>query len=143
MKTLQKVWWILKRSDGKILIFQEFSQKKDRYFWNIVKGTTEETNKNPYDTLAREIFEETWLIEVVLWPLFDTVPKIERNTIIHLSVFEVQVLGDGAWVSNKNMMDDESIKEYRWIDRDAFETIPKEDFMDDRIYRVLEKYFSS
>ncbi len=53
----------------------------------------------------------------------------------------VDVLGDGSDVSNKNMMDDESIREYRWIDRDAFETIPKEDFIDERIFKILERYF--
>lgn len=91
--------------------------------------------------MAREIFEETGLIEVILWPLFDTASKIEGNIITHLSVFEVQVLGDADWVSNKNMMDNESIREYQWIDRNAFEEIPKEDFMDERIFKILEKYF--
>jgi hypothetical protein len=54
----------------------------------------------------------------------------------------VEVLSDGSQVSNENMMEDESIREYRWIDKNAFDEIPKEDFMDERIYRVLEKYFS-
>lgn len=140
MKTLQKIWWILKRKDGKVLIFQEFSQKRDGYFWNIVKWTTEEQDKTPYDTLAREIFEETGLSDVILWQLFDTFPQIIGNTTTLLSVYMVEVLGDGSEGNNKNMMDDESIREYRWIDRDAFYQIPKEDFMDERIYRILEKY---
>lgn len=142
MKTLQKIWWILKRKDGKILIFQEFSQKRDGYFWNIVKWTIEEQDKTPYDTLAREIFEETGLSDVILWQLFDTFPQIIGNTTTLLSVYMVEVLGDGSHASNKNMMEDESIREYQWIDWDAFHRIPKEDFMDERIYRVLEKYFS-
>lgn len=142
MKPLQKVWWILKRNDGKILIFQEFSQKRNGYFWNIVKWTAEEQDKTHYDTLAREIFEETGLSDLILWQLFDTFPQIIGNIATLLSVYTVEVLGDSSQVSNKNMMDNESIREYQWIDKNSFETIPKEDFMDERIFRVLEKYFS-
>lgn len=106
-----------------------------------MKWTVEEKDKNPYDTLAREIFEETGLADVILWQLFDTFAQITGNTATLLSVYIVEVLGDGSQVSNKNMMDDESIREYRWIDRDALKTIPKEDFIDERIFKILERYF--
>ncbi len=141
MKPIQKVWWILKRNDGKILIFQEFSRKRNGYFWNIVKWTVEEKDKTPYDTLVREIFEETGLSDVILWQLFGTFPQITGNTTTLLSIYMVEVWGDGSDVSNKNMMDDESIREYRWIDENSFEAILKEDFIDERIYCILEKYF--
>ena len=142
MKIVKKVAGIISNQDWKILVFREFSKKREGFFFNIVKWTAEDTDIDFYTTLQREIFEETNLVDAVIGKLFDLVVKIDNDIVNLLLVFEVILEENQSNIGNKNNIADESIKDYTWINKNDFLSMEADNFIDNRIYTVLLKFFS-
>lgn len=124
------------------------SIRKSREKWkklsifDIVKWTVEDTDIDFYTTLQREIFEETNLVDAVIGKLFDLVVKIDNDIVNLLLVFEVILEENQSNIGNKNNIADESIKDYTWINKNDFLSMEADNFIDNRIYTVLLKFFS-
>lgn len=140
MKIIKKIWAIIENNDGKVLIFQEEINWKK--LLNIVKWTYDESlDKTWLEWLKREVFEETNIQNFTIKDVFDIFPKYYTDHISCLLVFVIYVDSFNQVISNKNIQENENIGDYVWIDKNIFSQLQKKDFVDERIYNVLKRYF--
>jgi len=90
--------------------------------------------------IQREIYEETNVHHVAIENVIDIVPKYSPQNISLLVVFLVSATNVEK-LSCENAECNENIRGYKWIDRNDFIKMDKEDFIDVRIYSILYKYF--
>jgi hypothetical protein len=74
--------------------------------------------------------------------LFDLVVKTDNEAINLLLVFEVILEENQSNIGNQNNILDESIKDYKWINKNDLLSMEADSFIDNRIYTVLFKFFS-
>lgn len=139
MKFVKKVWAILKNNNWKVLIFKEKLNEGGKFLYNIPKWTVNEKDKNLTEAIKREIFEETNLKNIILLNFLDIYPKYYDEYISMLFLFEFEVINYDD-ISNINIEKDETISEYIWINKEDLYKINKSEFVDERIYSILEKY---
>lgn len=140
MKIIKKIWAIIENNDGKVLIFQEEINWKK--LLNIVKWTYDESlDKTLLEWLKREVFEEANIQNFTIKDVFDIFPKNYTDHISCLLVFVIYVDSFNQVISNKNIQENENIGDYVWIDKNIFSQLQKKDFVDERIYNVLKRYF--
>lgn len=141
MEIVKKIWAIIKNEKWEILIFKEKLEWK-KFLFNIVKWTFNEIkDETLLNSLKREIFEETNIKNFVLEDIFDIFSKIYDNKNSILLVFICSINMKNEDISNKNIEKGENIKDYTWISKKDFEKLEKLDFIDDRIYNIIEKYY--
>lgn len=141
METIKKIWAIIKNENWEILIFKEKLNWGKNGF-NIVKWTFDEfKDRTLLNWLKREIFEETNIENFLLEDIFGIFPKIYDNKNSLLVVFVVYVDSKKEIISNKNIQNDEEIMNYTWISKWKFKKLQKSDFVDERIFNVLRKYY--
>ncbi|PID86577.1 hypothetical protein CSB08_00140 [Candidatus Gracilibacteria bacterium] len=147
MKFIKKVAAIIKDTSGNILLFKEKLIDKSDWKYQIPKGTFElNIDKNLNFCIKREIYEETNISEnnIVIANVIDLVPKYYETHISVLVLFLVELKSyDNVFLSNKNLKNDELIKDYKWISYEDFKKIKVDDFIDERIYNIIYNYFMS
>ncbi len=147
MKFIKKVAAIIKDTSGNILLFKEKLIDKSDWKYQIPKWTFElNIDKNLNFCIKREIYEETNISEnnIVIANVIDLVPKYYETHISVLVLFLVELKSyDNVFLSNKNLKNDELIKDYKWISYEDFKKIKVDDFIDERIYNIIYNYFMS
>lgn len=142
IKNIIKVWAVIKNTNNEILLIKEYSNKKKKYLYNIVKWTVELSDLNLNEAIKRELYEETWIkvdnISCVKWVYNKTHNNI--NSILVLFEKVIDNL-DIKCISNHNTQDNESIIGYRFINKKNFVLTCEEDYMDLRIYNILKNEF--
>lgn len=127
---------------GKILILKEWSNKKDGFYWNLVKGTFGDHEGETLEQCAiREAKEEAGI-------------EIEVDKLISCYVYPKEVLGlqfnflghpkDGnktkiAGKGEQNLRGEE-ITETKWITKEEVLQMNRDDFISKRIFKAIEDW---
>jgi 8-oxo-dGTP pyrophosphatase MutT (NUDIX family) len=127
---------------GRVLLIKEWSNKRNGYFWNLIKGTFDkEENESLTDCAIREAQEEAGL-------------EIEIDDLISCYCYSDKVVGlqfnflahpkDGSKIKliDKSEQEerDEDIIELKWFTKKDLFVIKPEEFISRRISNVLRDW---
>jgi ADP-ribose pyrophosphatase YjhB (NUDIX family) len=133
-----KVAVVIERGD-QILLIKEYSDKKDGYFWNTVKGTYDNPKETLQECAEREVKEEVGI-------------KVEIENMISSYIFSFT---DGALVqynflakvkkntepkklAQKNKFaKGEDILKYRWFDKKEALSILPDELISERAHKLI------
>jgi ADP-ribose pyrophosphatase YjhB (NUDIX family) len=120
----------------RLLLIREWSNKKEEYFWNIVKGTYGDVAGETLEECAlRECKEETGY-QVVLKSLLHCAVVASNKTRIQFNFMGVPV-GEAEAQSVKDQKErGEDIQEVRWFSREEVKSMKAEDFINQRAYEA-------
>lgn len=139
-----KVGIIIKNEKEEILLLKEKLDKHDLPLWNIVKGSYGDTGEEDiFQAAIRECLEET-STKVSLKAGLGTYISKEKEKIRVQFNFLATIVGGEAKIANFSEQEKrgEAILELKWFSKDEISKLKKEDFISNRIYKVVENYLT-
>lgn len=140
MDKIIKVGTLIVKED-KALLIKEWSEAKQDFRWNIVKGTFEETNdKLLIDCAKREAKEEAG-VKVSVDKFLGVFIKYGFNIRIYINFLASIKSGTPKIASNKEQKSrSEDIKEVLWFDKEKIKKLSKNDFVNDVAYETVNNW---
>lgn len=140
MKIITKVCTVIEK-DNKILLIKEWSNKKNGYFLNLIKGTYGDVPNESLSECAEREAKEEACIDIEIERLMsyyvysaDDEVKMQFNFLAH-----PKQGGNFNIPSKKEQKShNEDIIEIMWVDKNEVLKIPKKDFVSDKIFMVIE-----
>lgn len=138
-----KVGVLIVKKDEALLI-KEWSDNKEGYFWNFVKGTFEPSiDKTLADCAKREAIEEAG-VTIKLKSFINLAVKHGFNTRIYVNFIGEITNGEPKLASLKDQKGrNEDIKEVKWMNKEDLKNINKEEFINDIAYEAVMKWIES
>lgn len=130
--------------DGKLLLIKEWSNKRNGYFWNIVKGTFgDHQNETLVDCAIRECREEAGL-DVEIKSLLHCV-VLSRNDIRVQFNFMGSVIGQANESQSSTEAQKErgeDINERKWFAKEELNSISSEEFINSRAEDAVKAWIN-
>jgi len=140
METQIKVGVLIIDSE-KLLLIKEWSNNKNGYFWNIIKGTFDNTlDKTILDCAKREVKEEVGT-SIKLNNLINISFKHGFNTRIYLN-FTASITKGKPHFAPKKEQDSrqEEIIETKWFTKNELKKLSEVDFINDVVYKSVKDW---
>lgn len=144
MITRVKVAVVLQK-DGRVLLIKEWSDKKNGYYWNVIKGTLGDHGDETLEECAkREALEEVGL-EIVVEKLISCYLFADNN----LTCLQFNFLGSCKSSSIIKIADSieqqtrkENITEARWFTKKELTQLPDSQLINGRLKRIIKDFLS-
>ena len=139
MKDIQVKVGILIACESNILLIKEWSNKKNGYFWNIIKGTYGDVpNESVKECAIRESFEEAGLKVRLTHLLPCAIMHDENKSQIQYNFIAKKVSGKPAPPSQAEQLTrSEDIQEVRWFSKKEIKKMKMVDFISEKSYGVV------
>ncbi len=142
MDTQIKVGLLITNKE-ELLLIKEWSNNKNGYFWNVVKGSFEpEKDKTLAECAIREADEEIG-VKITLEKFINLVIKHGFSTRIYVNLVASITNGEPRVASDENQkLLKEDIKEVKWLKKDDLKKMPEEEFINDVVFMAISKWLS-
>ncbi len=129
---------VLIEKEGKVLLIREWSNKRDGYFWNIVKGTLDNPKEGILECARRECIEEA-RAEVSMKNLISVFySKNPRRVQFNFLADFIQ--GTPVMSKNEQAKQGEKIITRQWMSKEDATALKPKEFINPRSYSVIESW---
>lgn len=137
-----KVCCLVKKGD-KVLLIKEWSENKNGYYWNLIKGTFErDIDRSLIGCVERETFEES-NIKIAPTAFLGTTIKYGYSVRLYFGfICELSINKSNNQLSNLAQTEDEDIKEIKWFDIDNLKMMNEKDFVSDVSFSFLHRWIN-
>jgi 8-oxo-dGTP pyrophosphatase MutT (NUDIX family) len=133
---------IIDEDNEKVLLIKEKYEKKDSYFWNIIKGTYgDHGSETILETAIREAKEETGA-KIALTDILG-VYLINRDGKTRIQfVFTACIINGAPIIADleEQKVRNESISEIKWFSKDELQAMTPNNFISDTTYQILNEW---
>lgn len=137
---------VLLVQNQKVLLLKEWSNKRNGYYWNLIKGTFEsKLDKSLKDCAIREAKEEVGM-DISLEKIIDITIKHDIENKIYITYLGKATSNTsfGSIPSKlKQQARNEDIQETQWFSKDEFKRLNEDELMSSLIKKVYEKWQSN
>lgn len=133
---------VLITKDNKILLIKEWSNKRNGYFWNLIKGTF---GDHPNETLEacakRESIEEAG-VEVEVENLSSCYVSASEDFGIQFNFIAHSLSQKPSKITNKTDQQKrgEDIIETKWLTKEEVLKLPAQEFINNRIHKAIDDW---
>jgi len=140
MDTQIKVCVIVENTN-KILLIKEWSDNKNGYYWNIIKGTFESSLDESIAKCAiREAREEAG-ITISLTNFVNILIKHGYNTRIYINFTGSIIKGKPCVVpKDEQLLRNENIIEFRWFTKKELKNLNEDEFINDVVSETVDRW---
>ena len=144
MKITQIKVGVLIIEDDKILLLKEWSNKRNGFFWNIVKGTYGDvSDESILDCAIRECKEEAGA-GVKLDGIVNCVIETAEKITVQYN-FLAKIISGGLSIAKKSdqLARNENIKELRWMNKNEISELREDDFISKRTQKIVKRWLEN
>lgn len=138
-----KIGVLIVKGDQALLI-KEWSNKRDGYFWNFIKGTFEEDlDKSIASCAIREAKEEAG-VSIELKNFINCTIKRNENLTTYFNFVATILNGEPQTDSIKNQSErKEDIKEIKWFSKEEILILKNEEFISDMVFTAIHDWLDN
>jgi len=139
-----KVLGIILDDKNNLLLIKENVPKKNKAFWNAIRGTYDNAKETLEETMLRECREEAGAEVIITESLPYHFERFNENKIRIYLPFVCKLKNSTVKLQAKDFQEklNEEIIELRWFTKSEFNNINPSEFMEPFIYEIIKRYFN-
>jgi ADP-ribose pyrophosphatase YjhB (NUDIX family) len=142
MEKIVKIATVIENNDGtRALLIKEKYPKKDKPYWNVIKGTYDNAGESVEEAAVRECREEA-SVRVRIVGSLGVYRSEEDGKIRKQHNFIAKIIGGEPKIASREEQEsrNEDISEVRWLSREKLIQMRPEEFISPKIYQLVQDW---